>query len=73
MENENDFRRTTRQNYFGTFNMESTAKNVILQLVCALIKKYIWDCKLRFSLPNLDCGKDFLKSELDSEKGGQAF
>jgi hypothetical protein len=65
MENENDFRRISRQNYFGTFHMESTAKNVVLQLVCALIKKYIWDCKLRFSLPNLDCGKDFLKNELD--------
>ena len=65
VENENDFRRISRQNFFGTFNWESNNKNIIMQLVCALIKKYIWDCKLRFSLPNLECGKEFLKMELD--------
>ena len=65
VENENDFRRISRQNFFGTFNWESNYKNIIMQLVCALIKKYIWDCKFRFTLPNLDCGKEFLKIDLD--------
>jgi hypothetical protein len=60
--NENIFGRITRQSFVDTFNTESNCKNI---LVCALIKKYIWDCKLRFSLPNLECGKDFLKTELD--------
>ncbi len=55
------FRNITRQNFFGVVNMETNHKNILMQLVCALIKKYIWDCKLRFSLPNLGCGKEFLK------------
>jgi hypothetical protein len=63
--NENKFRLISRHNFFGTFNMESNCKNILMQVVCALFKKYIWDCKLRFCLPNLACGKDFLKEELD--------
>jgi hypothetical protein len=65
VDNDAFFRNITRQNFFGVFNMESNHGNIIMQLVCALIKKYIWDCKLRFSLPNLGCGKEFLKIELD--------
>ncbi len=45
--------------------MENKSKNVIMQIVAGLIKKYIWDCKVRFSLPDLDCGKDFIRYELD--------
>jgi hypothetical protein len=65
VDNDMDYRRISRHNFFGTFKMESSSKNTLMQLVCALIKKYIWDCKLRFCLPNLDCGKNFLKEELD--------
>jgi hypothetical protein len=45
--------------------MDNNSKNIIMQIVAALIKKYIWDCKVRFSLPDLDCGKDFIRYELD--------
>jgi hypothetical protein len=65
VDNDDEYNRITRQNFFGTFRTISTPKNVLMQLVCALIKKYIWDCKLRFCLPDLGCGKDFLKEELD--------
>jgi hypothetical protein len=44
--------------------MDNNSKNIIMQIVAALIKKYIWDCKVRFSLPDLDCGKDFIRYEL---------
>jgi hypothetical protein len=63
--NDIEFERISRQNYFGTFNTDSISKNILMQLVCALIKKYIWDCKQRFCLPDLECGKDFLKEEMD--------
>ena len=45
--------------------LENKGKNIIMQIVAALIKKYIWDCKTRFSLPDQDCGKDFIRYELD--------
>ncbi len=45
--------------------MENNSKNIIMQIVAALIKKYIWDCKVRFSLQDLECGKDFIRYELD--------
>jgi hypothetical protein len=63
--NDIEYERISRQNYFGTFNTDSISKNILMQLVCALIKKYIWDCKQRFCLPDLECGKDFLKEEMD--------
>ncbi len=45
--------------------MENTSKNVVLQIVAALIKKYIWDCKTRFPIPDLESGKDFIRYEMD--------
>jgi hypothetical protein len=59
------FARVTRQNFFGIYNFDSVSKNVIVQIVAALIKKYIWDCKTRFALPILTEGKDFVRGELD--------
>ncbi len=51
--------------FFGFFQMGSDPKNIFLQLVSNLIKKYIWDCKCRFGLPNLEHGKDFVVEEID--------
>ncbi len=45
--------------------MENNSKNLIMQIVAVLIKKYIWDCKVRFTLPDLEVGKEFVKYELD--------
>jgi hypothetical protein len=53
------------KNFFGVYHMENNSKNIIMQIVAALIKKYIWDCKVRFSLQDLECGKDFIRYELD--------
>jgi hypothetical protein len=65
IENEQQFQTVSRKNFFGVYNTENTYKNVILQIVAALIKKYIWDCKTRFSLPDLESGKDFIRYEMD--------
>jgi hypothetical protein len=59
------FERTTRQNFFGVYNFDNVSKNVVMQIISALIKKYIWDCKTRFSLPVLNEGKDYIRGELD--------
>ncbi len=59
------FNAFTRKKNFGAYMMENKGKNIIMQIVAALIKKYIWDCKVRFSLTDLDCGKDFIRYELD--------
>ena len=32
--------------------MDNELKNKILDITCAIVKKYIWDCKLRFTVPN---------------------
>lgn len=59
------FNRLSRQHFFGVFNTGSEPKNHLLQLVSNLIKKYIWDCKNRFGLPNLIHGKDYVREELE--------
>jgi len=35
------------------FDTNCTKKNFVLDLVNIVVKKYVWDCKLRFSIPNL--------------------
>ncbi len=45
--------------------MENNSKNIIMQIVSVLKKKYIWDCKVRFTLPDLEVGKEFIKYEID--------
>jgi hypothetical protein len=55
----------TRTNFFGTFGTGNLNLNKFLQLSCVLLKKFIWDCKMRFTLPNLELCKDWIKAELD--------
>jgi hypothetical protein len=54
----------TRQEFFVSFNRPDHRKNEALFLLSALVKKYMWDCKQRFSLPNLQNAKNFLREEL---------
>jgi hypothetical protein len=54
----------TRQEFFVSFNRPDHRKNETLFIFCALIKKYIWDCKQRFSLPNLQNAKVYLRKEI---------
>jgi len=37
--------------FFVGFNFECNYKNTVLHLINILVKKYIWDCKLRFTIP----------------------
>jgi hypothetical protein len=55
----------SRKIFWVVYNMENNSKNLIMQIVAVLIKKYIWDCKVRFTLPDLEVGKEFVKYELD--------
>ncbi len=41
----------SRTEYFVGFSYENVAKNQVLDLVLVLVKKTIWDCKLRFCVP----------------------
>jgi hypothetical protein len=54
----------TRQEFFVSFNRPDHRKNETLFLISALLKKYMWDCKQRFSLPNLQNAKIYLREEL---------
>jgi len=51
--NSNNVRYISRQEYFQGFSTDCSNKNKVLDLVLIIFKKYIWDCKLRFTLPNL--------------------
>ena len=59
------FNNLARSNFFGTYNTGLPARDFILQLASNLIKKFIWDCKVRFCIPTLQGCKDCLKGELD--------
>jgi len=53
----------SRQEFFVGFNMQDHRKNEALRLVSFLVKKFIWDSKQRFSLPNLERCKIFIAEE----------
>ena len=54
----------SRQDYFVSFNRQQHRKNGALNLVSMLVKKFIWDCKLRFTLPSLLKCKIFIFEEV---------
>jgi hypothetical protein len=54
----------SRQEFFVQFNKPDHRKNEALFLISTLLKKYIWDCKQRFGLPNLGNAKIFLREEI---------
>jgi hypothetical protein len=41
-----------------------TQKNDALFLLSMLVKKYIWDCKQRFTLPQIEHAKSFVREEV---------
>jgi len=51
------------RNYFQGFNMNCENKNRVMDLITVIVKKYIWDCKQRFTVPNLDSLKLIFVSE----------
>ena len=52
------------QKPFGFFNEENADDNFILFVVTKILQKYIWDCKLRKTLPLLDDLKNIVTVEL---------
>ena len=40
--------------FFVGFCYECKNKNLVMDLINIITKKYIWDCKLRFAVPNLE-------------------
>jgi hypothetical protein len=54
----------SRQEFFVTFNRADHRKNDALFLISMLVKKYLWDCKQRFSLPILENAKVFIREEV---------
>ena len=53
----------TRQELFVDFNRQDHTKNDFLDIISILIKKYIWDCKQRFSLPGIENAKIYIREE----------
>ncbi len=54
----------SRQDFFIVPNTENSNDVKLLLVVYVLIKKYIWDCKLRFTVPVLEDMKAVIISEL---------
>ena len=43
-----------RNDFFGGSNHENKSKNIVLDILHGIVKKFIWDCKLRHTLPNFE-------------------
>jgi len=46
------------------FELANFHSNKILDLISAILKKIIWDCKLRFCIPTLEILQDGFKEEI---------
>jgi len=55
----------TRYEYFCGYSFECTKKNKTMLIINLVVKKYIWDCKLRFNLPSFNQLKTYFCSELN--------
>jgi hypothetical protein len=56
----------TRSQLFGIYIHENENKSRVLTIISKLILKYIWDSKLRFTLPVLAMAKTVIANELRS-------
>jgi hypothetical protein len=54
----------SRQEFFVNFNRHDHKKNEALFLISMLTKKFMWDCKQRFTIPNLEQAKVFIREEI---------
>ena len=62
--NSDERRDLTRTEFFVGFNTGNAWSDQVLLLINLLVKKFIWDCKLRFSLPKSEDLKKAVVSEL---------
>ena len=49
--NSNTHIHVSAREFFVGFNFDNTHKNAVLDVILVLLKKTIWDCKLRFIVP----------------------
>jgi len=63
--NSNERRHLTRTEYFVGFNTGNMWSDQVLHVVNLLVKKYIWDSKLRFTIPKTEDLKKSVISELE--------
>jgi exonuclease III len=54
----------TRQEFFSVPVRENQFTNMALVLINLLVKKFFWDCKMRFSLPCIETLKVYVTNEL---------
>jgi hypothetical protein len=54
----------SRQDFFGVPKRENKADTKLLLVVNVLIKKYIWDCKQRFTIPSTELLKKYMTRNL---------
>jgi hypothetical protein len=54
----------SRQDFFVVPNTENNNNKKFLVIFNCLVKKYIWDCKLRYVIPNVNALKAYLVREL---------
>jgi len=52
-----------KREFFTGTNYENVNKNKVLDLILILVKKTIWDCKLRFCVPNFHILKNYFLEE----------
>jgi len=55
----------SRREFFVGFNLECDFKNKTLNIISHLVKKFIWECKTRFSIPTIECAKKSVISDLE--------
>jgi len=53
-----------RSTFFVGFKTNLLPRKITLHLINLLVKKFLWDCKLRFYVPNLNCLKNWITDEL---------
>jgi len=62
--NSNVDRYVTKLEFFVGFNFDNEFVNKTLHIINLVVKKFIWDCKLRFSIPRVEDLKSTVISEL---------
>jgi hypothetical protein len=55
----------TRSEFFCNFELECSKQEKTLLIVNLIVKKYIWDCKLRFTVPNTNALKNIFINEIN--------
>jgi len=55
-----------RSSYFGGLNDDNENKNMISMILSIWFKKYLWDCKQKFTLPQTRTAIEYLKDKLNT-------